>query len=258
MFVHRSEKGADALRQRNTNIKIFLTLFICMICVCIALPAQTTVLAGECPFSREEFLHILEDAEAAAAMYTRPEYNNTNSRVAEFDRLFIPKYTELSSVYNRDDKMTRLIGGFSRPAVFMSFLEQYFSGSVISSLAGEAVVFDLEEDQVYWRYLTPQFSYDTGEAEYSFPVFSADKIVCHADFTFENDYTGSFDYVYEKTGGGWLFTSFATRISIYERLLTESGGAEDGADADKGGPVSSSAAGSLFAVLLLGAAAFYA
>ena len=40
------------------------------------------------------------------------------------------------------------------------------------------------------------------------------------EIDFDDAGQDSFDYVYEKTDGKWLFTSFDTKIAIFERLYS--------------------------------------
>lgn len=235
--------------------KKVLFFLICLICIIVS--AWVNATAEEYLVTQEEFLQTLADAEVAAIMFTRPERPGTGSRVGEFDALFLPKYSELSAVYAREDNYSRMLGGLSRPEAFKRFLKQYFSDSVIESLSNGAVIFDDESSQVYWRCTTPQYSYDIGEAEYSFMELSSDRIVCRASFTFEGEYSDSFDYVYERTDTGWVFTSFVTRVEVYERLLNGGAGSANKGRVDESddAPVTGSLA-SILVIALLCATAY--
>ena len=234
------------MAQKRVLCFLFFFIFIIM-------STMVNAAAEGCPVTQEEFLRTLADAEAAAIMFTHPECPGTGTRVGRFDALFLPKYLELSAVYNREDNYSRLIGGLSRPEVFKRFLKQYFSDSLIESLSNGAVIFDDESDQVYWHCMTPQYPYDIGDADYTFLELSADKIVCRAVFMFEGEYSDSFDYVYERMDTGWVFTSFVTRVEVYERLLhggTESENKDPVSESDDTPPVIGSAASILVIILL--------
>ena len=238
------------MAQKRVLCFLFFFIFIIM-------STMFNAAAEGCPVTQEEFLRTLADAEAAAIMFTRPERPGTGTRVGRFDALFLPKYLELSAVYNREDNYSRLIGGLSRPEVFKRFLKQYFSDSLIESLSNGAVIFDDESDQVYWHCMTPQYQYDIGDAEYTFLELSADKIVCRAFFTFEGEYHDSFDYVYERTDAGWVFTSFVTRVAVYERLLHGDASTTDKVRGDEANnELVTESAISLFVIALLCVAAY--
>jgi hypothetical protein len=167
--------------------------------------------------TEETFLEELDKAQAAATLFTRPEHHfgNDRSPLSIFTDYLVAPYIV------PEGKKIRMTGGLSRATAFYHFLKQYFTDDVIDSIKTGAVEFDWDEDQVYWIYSSGrQYDYRVGEAEYSFPLFSEDKIICHMEIDFDDAGHDSFDYVYEKTDGKWLFTSFDTKIAIFERLYS--------------------------------------
>lgn len=200
-----------------------LTIFFC-----------ASASSGSAPeFTQEEFLEILRDAENAAVLYTHPE-SGRHSDVGMFisSNFIDPMGKRLP------EKGTRVKGGLGRPAAFLTFLHQYFTYDVIDTLNNGRVFFDWEEDQVYWYCGgTPMISYDhAGTPEYSFKEFSSDRVVCHMAYHMievpEEYENAHFDYVYEKTAEGWKFTSFVTRISIFDPLFDGQGTVPDGVTFD--------------------------
>lgn len=205
---------------------MFRKFFAVVVSAILLLTAAASICASaddksEPEFTKEEFLEILRNAENAAVLYTRPEAS-TRTELAKFiSSNFINSY--FGKRY--EGKGSRLKGGLSRPGAFLTFLHQYFTYDLIDALYNGHVFLDWEEDQVYWYCAgAPQISYDVGTPEYSFKEFSADRVVCHMDlhdmYDLPDGYeTAHFDYVYEKTAEGWKFTSFVTRISIFDPLF---------------------------------------
>ena len=173
--------------------------------------------------TEELFFERLKAAECATVMFTRPEAG-ISSDVSRFAGNFLSLYTPYL-----EGKGRRMIGGFARPEAFMAFLRQYFTDDCINELQNTNVVFDWDEDQVYWNcQYPPEYGYDVGEPYYSFKEFSENRIICHM-VLYINELTKEpfeYDYIFEKTTIGWRFSSFATRVSFFE-MLWESNGASE-------------------------------
>lgn len=166
--------------------------------------------------TEELFFERLKSAECAAVLFTRPEAG-IPSDVSKFAVNFLTLHTPFYKGKGR-----RMIGGFARPEAFMAFLRQYFTDDCINELQNTNVVFDWDEDQVYWNcQYPPEYGSDTGEPYYSFKEFNENRIVCHMVLYIRELTRDPFeyDYVFEKTATGWRFTSFATRVSFFDIIL---------------------------------------
>ena len=235
--------------------KCFLMFFLFIFVLTLTISFCASADSGSAPeFTQEEFMEILRDAENAAVLYTRPE----SATRTDVSRFISANFIDPMGKRYGDGKGSRVKGGLSRPGAFMTFLHQYFTYDLIDALNNGCVFFDWEEDQVYWYCSgAPQISYDyVGTTEYSFKEFSSDKVVCHMALHmtevpegFENAY---FDYVYEKTAEGWKFTTFVTKISIFDPLFERFGIVPEGVtfDEDSAGNVNRSGS-ALYVVILL-------
>ncbi len=245
---------------RKRFLMFFLFIFVLTLTISFCASADS----GSAPeFTQEEFMEILRDAENAAVLYTRPE----SATRTDVSRFISANFIDPMGKRYGDGKGSRVKGGLSRPGAFMTFLHQYFTYDLIDALNNGCVFFDWEEDQVYWYCSgAPQISYDyVGTTEYSFKEFSSDKVVCHMALHmtevpegYENAY---FDYVYEKTAEGWKFTSFVTKISIFDPLFERFGTVPEGVtfDEDSAGNVNRSGSALYVVILLccLGAASIF-
>jgi hypothetical protein len=191
-------------------------IFALLILIVFLYSSLNVCAVEEVSLTEESFLVELDKAQAAAILFTRPEHNfgADRSPLSVFTDYLVAPYIV------PEGKKIRMTGGLSRATAFYHFLEQYFTEEVIGSLQNGAVEFNWDEDQVYWIYSSGrQYDYRAWETDYSFPLFSEDKIICHMEIDFEDYGHNSFDYVYEKKEGKWLFTSFETKIALFERLV---------------------------------------
>lgn len=187
-------------------------------------------IAGYCPafasgsasdFSEEEFISTIKEAEIFATLFIQPEIDLRNSPVNDFitQELLNTRPTD----YFVEGKGYRLTGGLSRPDAYRKFMKQYFSSELIDSWLGRGTVFDEESDTVYWFPVSgPQEGYGLGDAKYTVTELSSERAVCHMDLNYDYYFVNtSFDYVYEKQGGQWVFTQFSTRADLICQVMNE-------------------------------------
>ncbi len=116
-----------------------------------------------------------------------------------------------------------MTGGLSRPSAYVAFLRQYFSDEVIDAYGGEGTWLDFENDQVYWYPSAYSVvNEDIAVVKYDLIEFAEKRVVCRMTLSvegYEDDFSETFDYVYEKENDRWLFTAFKTKKEIMRQHM---------------------------------------
>lgn len=176
------------------------------------------------PFTEEEFMHILFEADTVMSFYIKPEYNGSPEMVKLIS--VVGGGFDFYGTEKVDGKMrTRLTGGLARPKAYKAFLDQYFTDDVISTCSPKGTYFDLENDQVFWfAEAHSETRVDRADTDYFITEFTNEQIVCRITVTVkisETDYSKFFDYVYRNIAGNWRFTEFMTKKDLVAKLYSE-------------------------------------